>query len=103
VQDIVFWLAATVSFFVFLHTYSGGVRPFAVVGAVCGAALYFATASPFVVRFFVWLIQLLIAPFTAAFRFLHRLVRKPLRIAARYATIHKKRLAQQLHILRRKV
>ena len=121
-EDLFFWLAATGAMFYFMLSRNyGEIRPFALIGAGCGIALYFATVSPFILKFFVAVINYLKRVFAAAFRILSLPVRfiwvwvsppivkfingrrKDLHGLARYGKIQMKKSARNLFILRKKV
>ena len=121
-EDVLFWLAATGAMFYFLLRRNfGEVRPFTLIGAGCGIALYFATVSPFILKFFVAVITYLKRVFAAAFRVLLLPVRfmwvwmsppvvqfiksrrKDLHGLARYGKIQMKKSSRNLFILRKKV
>jgi len=107
VQDFIFWICATgFLFFFFLDTNFGEIRPFSIMGAGCGAVLYFATLSPFIIkileavlkfaiRVIIGLVRIIIAPI----RYIFRLITPPLlsfikkrhknlRTAAKYGKMH---------------
>jgi len=121
-EDIIFWLAATVLVFYFmLHRNFGEIRPFAFIGIVCGAVLYFATISKVVVKVAVIVINfvkkiiatvvgIIIMPLRFIFGAISPPVkkfcvsrRKNLRSAARYGKIRMKKASRSLEILRKKV
>ncbi len=84
VQDILFWVVATVvMFFVIFHVNNGAVRWYQFFGAVLGAVVYLLTASRFVLRG----IGLLIDFFTKIFVFFLKILLTPLLFT--YNIIHK--------------
>jgi spore cortex biosynthesis protein YabQ len=114
-QDALFWLASTVLLFVFMHHMGmGQLRFFIVVGAVVGAALYFATLSrvilrpatvavQFLRRIIIVSIRIIFLPFTWALEKLRPLIIYCLRILKRCVTIQRKKLAHSWHAMRKKV
>jgi spore cortex biosynthesis protein YabQ len=86
-EDIFFWFAVTGGMFYFmLHRNFGEIRLFAMVGAACGIALYFALLSRLVVLIFVAVIEYLKKVFVTAFR----IVFTPLRIIFNWLSPHAK-------------
>ena len=121
-EDAVFWMLATGGMFYFmLHRNYGEIRPFALVGATCGVALYFATISRPVLKVSVTVINFVKRVIAAAvriilfpLRFLFNLIappakkflskrRKNLRSVARYSKLHIRKHARNWKILRKKV
>lgn len=121
-EDAVFWVLATGGMFYFmLHRNYGEIRPFALMGATCGVALYFATVSRLVLKVSVTVINFVKRVIAAAvriitlpIRFIFNLFappikkfllkrRKNLRTIARYGKIHMKKHARNWKILRKKV
>jgi len=122
VEDLFFWLAATGTMFYFLLNQNfGEIRLFALLGAGCGVALYFATISRWVIKIAVAVVNYLKRVVVAAVRvilFPLRLVwgwispliinfargrRKDLRGLARYGRIQMKKTTRNWFILRKKV
>lgn len=122
VQDILFWLVATLGMFYFLlHRNFGEIRGFALGGAAIGAVLYFCTLSKLVLKVAVTVIRFLQKVIVAAFRiisapirFLVRLIappvkkfaanrRKSLRLAARYGKMRVKKSTRNLFLFKKKV
>jgi len=55
VEDLLFWAVTTLAILYFILNHAGGeLRFFYLLGMGLGAVLYFATASPWVMRLFVW-------------------------------------------------
>ena len=121
-EDLFFWVTATGAMFYFMLSRNfGEIRPFTLIGAGCGIVLYFATVSPFILKFSVAVITYLKRVFAAAFRILSLPVRfvwawvspsvikfisgrrKDLHGLARYGKIQVKKSARNLFILRKKV
>jgi len=122
VEDLFFWIAATVGTFYFMLTRSyGEIRIFALLGVVLGIVLYFNTISKWIVKIFVVIVTFLkrviasvvkiillplrivlgwISPPVKAFTMKRR---KDLRSVARYGKIRMKKTARNLFILRKKV
>ena len=86
IEDLLFWLAATVILFALSLKFNNGeIRWYMFVGIALGAVVYFKTASEYIIRFFVVVVKftkviifktLYFAFFP--FRFLLRLINKPL-------------------------
>jgi len=121
-EDLFFWLAATVGTFYFMLTRSyGEIRPFAIIGVVLGVVLYFATISRWVVKICVIIVTYLKRVIAAAVRIILLPIRllitwlsppiktfagkrhKDLRRVARYGKIRMKKTARNWFILRKKV
>lgn len=78
IEDFMYWLAVT--FFVFSLLYrenDGGIRWFAVLGIFCGMLLYSFTVSPFIVRFFSFILGKVVKVVMRIVKFLW----KPLEVA----------------------
>ena len=76
-EDILFWIIVTGGMFYFmLNRNFGEIRPFSVVGLVCGAALYFTTISRMILSVLVTVINFLKRVITAAIR----IITLPLRL-----------------------
>ena len=122
IEDIIFWLAATVLVFYFmLHRNFGEIRPFALIGIVCGAVFYFATVSQiiikvavtvinFVKKVIVTVVGIIIMPLRFIFGAISPPVkkfcigrRKNLRSVTRYGKIQMKKASRSWSILRKKV
>ena len=121
-EDLFFWLAATVGAFYFMLTRNyGEIRPFSVLGIVLGVVLYFATVSRWVVKVCVVVvtflkrvvasaIRIILLPLRLLFTWISPPVksfagkrRKDLRGLARYGKIRMKKTARNWFILRKKV
>lgn len=125
-QDIIFWLLATIGTFYFLLQRNyGEIPPFALVGTLCGIVLYFATLSPFVrkisvavINFTKKVIAAAIRCITAPIRFIYRLCappikkickkiysfhRKTLRTAGKYGKMKATKVKRNISIMRKKV
>ena len=121
-EDLFFWVAVTgVMFYFMLSRNFGEIRPFSILGAGCGIAIYFATVSKYVVGASVAVINYLKRVFAAAFRILTLPVRyiwlwvspfikkflgnrrKDLRNTARYGKMKIKKTTREWLILRKKV
>ena len=124
-EDAVFWVLVTGGMFYFmLHRNYGEIRPFALIGATCGVALYFATISRLVVKVLVTVINfakrvvaaavriivlpvrlllgLLAPPAKSIFAFLEKR-RKRINAAARYSKTRMKKHVRNWKIVRKKV
>lgn len=123
IEDTLFWLCATTAMFFFILSRGNGeMRLVYLVASVCGALLYFATISRFVLnaavvvtqfihRVLVAVIRILLLPLGLLHRALAPPVRffalklnncrKNLRIAAKYGKI--KKATRSLFIMRKKV
>lgn len=120
--DLLFWLAATAGMFYFMQVYNfGEIRWFALLGAACGTALYFATLSRFVMLVFVHIIEFVKKIVAAALRIIfmplrilfswltppakraHAKIRSGLLRLSRYGKIRLRKSARNLFILRKKV
>jgi spore cortex biosynthesis protein YabQ len=121
-EDLFFWLAATVLVFYFmLNQNYGEIRFFVIIGVVCGLALYVATISRWVVAAAVAIINFLKKVIAAALRIIFLpisllikfltppvkklllKIRKHLHAAKVYGKIKIRRTAKHWHIIRRKV
>jgi len=121
-EDILFWVIVTGGMFYFmLHRNFGEIRPFSVVGLVCGAVLYFSTISRMVLTVFVTVIHFLkrvivsaIRIITLPFRLLINLIappvkniftkgRKKVSNVVRYSKMQTKKQIRNWKILRKKV
>ena len=125
-EDAVFWITATATvFFFMLNANFGEIRPFAILGMACGAVLYFATLSHFVLKILVTCTKFAIKVtataikiITAPIRFIFNLIalwvfrptknflvgrRKNLRTLHRYGKIKATKAVRNFYILRKKV
>ncbi|MCL2203182.1 MAG: spore cortex biosynthesis protein YabQ [Defluviitaleaceae bacterium] len=121
-EDLLFWLAVTVLvFYYMLHRNYGEIRVFVLLGMGCGAALYFATVSRYVVKISVAIVQYLkkviaavirvvLFPLRLIFAFISppakkaaRYIRKRLRSLGRYGKMKAKKAARNWAIARKKV
>jgi spore cortex biosynthesis protein YabQ len=121
-EDLFFWIIVTGGMFYFmLHYNFGEIRLFAVVGAACGGAIYFAALSRFVIRIFVAVINYLKKVVATALKIIFtparfiikwlsppvRAVRSKLRSGLcrvfRYGKIRIRKTSRNLFILRKKV
>jgi len=121
-EDLFFWLVATFGMFYFmLHSNFGEIRLFAIVGAICGGAVYFATLSRLImlvlissIEFLKKIIIKIFGFFFAPFRLLHVLAAPPirkakskvcsvLRLTLRHVKIRLTRSIRDWFILRKKV
>ena len=121
-EDLFFWIIVTGSMFYFMLSQNfGEVRLFSLMGAGCGAALYFATVSRYVIKFSVVVINFCKKVFATAFRiitFPFRVVfswisppikkfvskrRKGLQGLTRYGKIQMRKTVRNWFILRKKV
>ncbi|MCL2225699.1 MAG: spore cortex biosynthesis protein YabQ [Defluviitaleaceae bacterium] len=121
-EDLFFWLVVTGGMFYFmLHYNFGEIRLFAILGAACGLALYFAILSRLVITVCVSVINYLKKVVAAAFRIifaplrllinavsppakkLHGKVRSGLCRLLRYGKIRLKKTSRNWFILRKKV
>jgi len=118
-EDLFFWILVTVGMFYFMLSQNyGEIRLFSLIGAGCGAAVYFAGFSPFVMKVSVYIVNYLKKVVAAAFkiitipiRFMYSLVKPPvakffkfmLQRIKRYGKIQRKKVARSWYILRKKV
>lgn len=121
-QDLLFWVAATIGVFYFMLLRNfGEIRMFAILGVVIGAVLYFYTISKpvlkvsvTVVNFIKRVISTAIHIITTPIRFIFNLLNPPikklatkqhkhLRQVARYGKIQVKKQIRNWEILRKKV
>ena len=122
VEDFLFWVIATATMFYFMLSQNyGEIRPFVLLGALCGAALYFSILSRHIVKTLVWIINYCIKILasawkiiTAPIRFIYKLVsprvksflikrRKNLHTLRRYGKIKASKALRNFYILRKKV
>jgi len=120
--DFIFWIVVTAVMFYFLQEQNfGEIRAFALIGAVCGGALYFAILSRYVMLVFVQAIEFIKKAVVAVVRFalwpvrfiwgklraplggLYRKIRSGLLRARRYGKIRGRKTVRSLFILRKKV
>jgi len=121
-EDAVFWVIATGGMFYFMLNYNfGEIRPFALIGATCGVAVYFSTISRWVLKISVTIINFVkrvittvVRIITWPVRFVYKLIsppiikfianrRKSLRSAARYGKMHMKKSVRNWSIFRKKI
>ncbi|MCL2578317.1 MAG: hypothetical protein FWE27_09805 [Defluviitaleaceae bacterium] len=121
-EDLFFWVIVTGGMFYFmLHRNFGEIRLFSVIGAVCGAALYFAVLSRFVIFVFVSVInylkkvtataiRIILTPLRLLFiwlsppaKSLYKKIRSGLCGVFRYGKIRVKKTSRNWFILRKKV
>ena len=100
VQDMLFWLVATVLIFYYmLHRNAGEIRPFMLVGMVTGAVLYFATISRWVVKGTVTVVKFV----EKVIRTMVRIILLPLRLLLVFVEPHAKKAAHKSNQYLRRV
>ena len=121
-EDLFFWVAVTGAMFYFMLSQNfGEIRPFSIIGAGCGVALYFATISRWVIKIAVVVVNYLKKVFAAAFKIISLPIRfvwvlllppitkfaasrrKDLHSLARYGKIKARKTTREWFILRKKV
>ena len=79
-EDVVYWLLCSFVIFSFLyHQDDGVVRWYALFGIGTGMIIWNRTASPYVVRFFTFLLTKIFSVVVGPVRFLTRVIKKGLK------------------------
>jgi len=121
-EDVFFWVAVTGCMFYFMLSQNyGEIRPFTLIGAACGLAIYFATVSQYVVKTLAAVVAFICKVVAGAVRIILLPIRfilgfitppikkfaanrrRNLRTGAKYGRIHMKKLSRSWFILRKKV
>jgi spore cortex biosynthesis protein YabQ len=122
IEDLIFWLAATLLMFYFmLHASFGEIRFFVIIGVSVGMLLYFATLSKLVIKIFVAVVNFMKQVVAAAFKIILLPVtliiklltppikkcsyasRKHLHALRIYGKMKLRKTARHFHIIRKKV
>jgi len=122
IEDVLFWVIATIGMFYFLlHRNFGEIRAFALIGALCGAVLYFTTLSRlmlpaataivnFLKRVIATAFRMIFMPFRMIFNFIAPPVkkflekrRKSLRSLSKYGKMRVRKSIRNWSIMRKKV
>lgn len=73
IEDIIFWVVASVFIFAMIYNSNNGIiRGFSVIGVSLGMVFYHYTISNFIVNSITKLIKLLLTPFTLAIKLVQR-------------------------------